>query len=423
MDKTAVRLVSAFDTIDELVFCWLMLTLPFGWQLSIIPNILFLVLIFRKVILEHSRPGREKMLFFAPFLLYLLANLISLIYAENAGRGGDMIFSRLNMFILPLGLTFVDFKPGLARRGMRFFILGTMIAVIVSLVLSLANSVILQDQMLCIAPFFEPAKNMIMDTDIHTNHFFGVNVSPFMHPAYFGLIICIAIIGLLNSYTNESQSWIIQKAGIPGFVFMSLMLVLLSTNGMIVSAIILIGYIFVFAALNKQKLDMFSSWLVVLGILLATGLYFNPQVQTVMGAEPATSLLARQKATEASVLIIKEHPVLGVGLGDLNSELIKVYTEKGYHDHAKSILNPHNQFLQSYASLGLLGIIALIWMFGVLIVYGIRYKSMMIIGFALVTISGFMFESMLNRYWGIITFSLFYSLMYYLPIEERVEDD
>lgn len=423
MDKTALRFVSAFDTIDELVFCGLMLALPFGWQAAIIPNILFLILLARKAIWEYQRPSKAKVLYFAPILLFLFINLLSLVYSSHAGYGADAIFKRLNLFIVPIGFLFVDFNPQLARRGLRFFILGSLLASLISLVIAFSQSLLIKDQMLCIAPFFGSMGDHILDTDIHNNRFFGVNYSFFMHPAYFGLYMAIAFMGLLNSYAKEAKSWIIQKGGVLGLLFIGLSLGLLSTNGMLLVSSFIVIYTLVYATVKKQMLDIFSSWLVVFAIVLSIGLYFNPQTTRVItGDTPVTSLSQKKMVTEASLEVIQENIFFGVGLGDLDDALTEVYLRKGYTQLAEDKTNPHNQFLQTFASLGLVGLLSLLWLFFSLFKHGFQNKSLLLWGIAIVTIIAFSFESMLNRYWGILGFGLFYGLFYFFPIDIESED-
>jgi putative inorganic carbon (HCO3(-)) transporter len=81
----------------------------------------------------------------------------------------------------------------------------------------------------------------------------------------------------------------------------------------------------------------------------------------------------RTEAWKGAVRIIKEHPVLGLGIGKSNfGRTVEKFDDlKIPYDHA------HNTVLQIAVELGLIGLAAFIWFFGSVFYHGIKgYRSL-----------------------------------------------
>jgi O-antigen ligase len=119
--------------------------------------------------------------------------------------------------------------------------------------------------------------------------------------------------------------------------------------------------------------------------------------------------------------LISEQPLLGTGSGDMQNELQKVYQRNNFEIAYKYRFNPHNQYLQTWASSGLIG---LFFLFGILLVsliYAIRSKNALYVGLVLVIALSMLTESMLERQKGLVFFSFFLLFFggYYFNHKER----
>jgi O-antigen ligase len=104
----------------------------------------------------------------------------------------------------------------------------------------------------------------------------------------------------------------------------------------------------------------------------------------------------------AAIEIIKKHPALGVGLGDVRNELKIIYKNTHQEVAYQKALNAHNQFLQTAVATGLLGLFALL---GILLFYLISvYKHQDRLGIILgvLVCINLLFESMLETQAGIL---------------------
>lgn len=422
MDKTALRIINVFDTIDELVFSLVMLTLPFGWLVSVIPLILLGALLLSKVIIKREKPNREKMLYFLPIFAFFVMLLVSLIYSSDVSRGFDLIGRKISLLIIPLLLLFTNFSPRIAQKGFRFFLLGTLIAALMYLVVGLFNSTHLSESMLCIIPGFEGLSTGILDTDIRNNYLMGEHFTFLMHPSYFGILLALSLVGVVFTHINQHKSILVSKISGPLFIVCSIALLLLSTNGALMTAITVAAFLIILAVRYKLSLDLKTYWIIFIAILLLFGTVSHPQFKVLTQQnKSAESYVMRQKVNETTLSLIKEHPFLGVGNGDLSSELEKKYKELGYPEMARMGIDPHNQYLVVFAETGILGLLILLWMLGTLLWYGFKKRNFLVVFFALIFGVNMLFESMLNRYWGILFFAVFYSLFYFYSIQ--LEED
>ncbi|MFB6317722.1 O-antigen ligase family protein [Saccharicrinis sp. FJH54] len=424
MDKTAVRIIDVFDTVDEFVFSILMMTLPFGWQFSIIPLLLFGVLMFRKALKERITPSKEKVIYFLPVFAYFLIMLISLVYSKHPGRGLDLLVQKSSFLAIPLLLLFTAFSRRVARKGFRFFVLGTLLVSLLYIVTGLYRSTQIGDGMLCIVPGFSSDKTYLLDTVIHNNYLMGDNFSFLMHPTYTAVLLAFSISIVVFTLINEHKSLLIQRIAIPVFIVESFVLILLSTNGALMSAVVL-SVILIFLTIRyRHYLDLKKYWLILVAMILLSGVAYNPQFQVLSGRTSGSDEnTMRLKAREITLDVIKEHPFLGVGNGDLYHMLAQKYEDSGLDEMKELRINPHNQYLHTWAETGIPGLLTLLWILGTLIWFGFKRRNFLMITFALLFGISMNFESMMNRYWGIMMMAIFYSLFYFHSEPDPEEED
>jgi O-antigen ligase len=107
--------------------------------------------------------------------------------------------------------------------------------------------------------------------------------------------------------------------------------------------------------------------------------------------------------------IIAEHP-MGVGLGNLEEAMQTKLADLDQHELMEKNYNPHNQFLQITAELGLLGLVlflAILW-FTIRFAWKRKDDLLLFLVFSLMLNS--MFESMLQRQSGIVFYTMFICL-------------
>jgi O-antigen ligase len=119
----------------------------------------------------------------------------------------------------------------------------------------------------------------------------------------------------------------------------------------------------------------------------------------------------RLRVWESAITIIKDNVWIGVGNGDTKDELMSDYKKRALEYIYSSNLNAHNEFLQVFVGLGLIGF--LILMANLLIPLFIAFKSThwIYIFFLGIIIFNFMTESMLETQAGTMFYAFFNSLL------------
>jgi O-antigen ligase len=119
--------------------------------------------------------------------------------------------------------------------------------------------------------------------------------------------------------------------------------------------------------------------------------------------------------------LIADQPLLGTGSGDMQDELMEVYKKNDFMIAYNYRFNPHNQYLQTWASTGLVGLFFLFGILLVSLVYAINSKNALYIALVLLISLSMLTESMLERQKGLVFFSFFLLFFagYYFNHKER----
>jgi O-antigen ligase len=128
--------------------------------------------------------------------------------------------------------------------------------------------------------------------------------------------------------------------------------------------------------------------------------------------------MARILVWQTAIEIIKKHPLTGVGTGDVEPELMKLYAQKNIQIAMDESLNAHNQFLQTFLALGIIGFLVLV---AVLIIPGIfafRHSQLLYVLFLVMFALNLLVESMLERQAGVVFYGLINSYLFYFAYGE-----
>jgi O-antigen ligase len=102
--------------------------------------------------------------------------------------------------------------------------------------------------------------------------------------------------------------------------------------------------------------------------------------------------------------------LFGLGIGDVRETLAKAYQEKNMDFALNKRFNAHNQYLETYVGLGLIGLSCLLLILGSALWQSIRRRDMVFFLFMLIILINFMFESVLERFFGVLFFVFFLSI-------------
>jgi len=209
-------------------------------------------------------------------------------------------------------------------------------------------------------------------------------------------------------------------------VFLLSSIYFISSRAAIIAAIIMIS----FYALNKILILKKSRliWLSIIAILIFSLplIRNNDRINSVIqGFSKEENFDIRKQderilVWESAIEIIKKHPVLGVGIGDVRNELVKEYVRRDEDKLIKERLNAHNQFLEVLLEGGVISFLMFLFILGFMIFIAINEKNLLYGLFIIMMLVFFMFETTLYRLAGNSFFSLFSFLLLYPPGENYI---
>jgi O-antigen ligase len=397
--------------IYQLLFLALMFALPIHSKL--VPPIISLIGI--NWILEFNFRQKYKRIVASPYSKYLLSfGLLYILYAIGALYSTQMesqkgaLFNleiKLSLWVFPLLFTTLDFgmfKANFRSRMLYAYIAGCLISVLL-----IFNNAVFS--------YFQT-----QSTDV----FYYIKLGFTHHPSYLALYYTFAIAVLITwifSHPGGNTS----KRNTAFFLILvfQLFIVLLSSKAGIMATALLYMLIIAYLILKREKrLKMLAS-AVLLTVFLLTLSFFPKSYSRFFNAEqaienaPDTSTqdgsVARVMVWQSSLEIIKEHPFFGVGTGDVEPELMKIYKEKNIRIALDETLNAHNQYLQTFIALGVVGFLLLIAILLVPAWYAFQQKHLLYMAFLAIFAFNMLVESMLERQAGVTFYAFFNSFLFY----------
>jgi len=128
---------------------------------------------------------------------------------------------------------------------------------------------------------------------------------------------------------------------------------------------------------------------------------------------------ARMEIWKISVGLIKQNFMFGVGTGDVKNVLIEAYRQHDLYPVVKKKLNAHNQYLQTFLTLGVFGFSLLV----VLLLYpaclSLRKGNFLYTLFILIFAVNILFESMLEAQAGVVFYAFFNALLFSKSVCDR----
>ncbi len=363
-----------------------------------------------KIVRSRSR----YLLFATAFFVFYLWQIASMLYTSDLEMGWSNVFGRLSLIIFPL----IFFMPGEKIRTngfklLRIFAISTAAYVITCFGYALFRSIAIKNGIWSFNP--HPAQYEWI------NYFYGTDFTYSIHPSYLSMYVLISVFISFESWYDIS----LKKGFRIGWLILSVFLLssiyFISSRAAIIAAIIMIS----FYALNKiiilKKSRLIWLSIIVILILSLPLIRNNDRINFVIqGFSNEKNFDLRKQderiiVWESAIEIIKKNPILGVGIGDVRTELVKEYVQIGEYKLSKQRLNAHNQFLEVFLEGGLIGFSMFLFILGFMIFIAINEKNLLYGLFIIMMLVFFMFETTLYRLAGNSFFSLFAFLLLYTP--------
>jgi O-antigen ligase len=256
--------------------------------------------------------------------------------------------------------------------------------------------------------------------------FLYIKLSPHLHPSYLALYLSVALLFCFDGMSNSESKTQFSFWGLVTVMCYLFIVLLQSKAGLIGgTAVLLFGAILLVV---RKRLWLAGIAFAFIAFLLNTGLNYvldgqlNARLKQAYQAlnEPSNksenkddykdSSQLRIEVWQSCVKVIKQHPIIGVGSGDVREVLRAEYQKSTYTIAADKHLNAHNQFLQQQIAGG---VFALIFLLAWIILsatgssHSFKLEAWIIPALILWNLLP---ESMLESQWGVLPIAFFLNL-------------
>ncbi len=353
--------------------------------------------------LEARFKTKFKQLFKSPQLLLLilfyLFHIIGLLYTKNMKSGLFDIEVKMSLFIIPLII--IDNELLNNKRYfnnlLKIFILSNFISVIFCFSQALYHYIIKDDWYMLYYynfSFFHHTSYFSLYLVLSISMIFYLFIKKEIKGKLLSLIYSIFIIVLLfGVYYASSKAAVVTLAFL--FIFISIYISVKSKRKWIslILPILLISSIITTVSVNNRFRVYFQN-----SRTLFSDLYNNGMTK---------SNDKRFQIWGSAIEVVKENIIIGVGTGDVKDNLFEKYKKNDLNGLIESNYNAHNQILENFVILGIIGGL----LFLIVLVYPLVVKpELLYTMFFIIILTNFIFESMLNTQAGVTFFAFFFSL-------------
>ena len=334
-------------------------------------------------------------------LLFFLIHVISLLYTENLASGKFDIESKLSLLVFPIIMSnsICFYNKKVIDKFFLLFIVGNLFA-----------------SLYCLFNAFYKWAYL----DASFQYFTYVDLSHFMHPTYFSMYLSTTLLGCFYLLSKHKLLFNLRSVFyIFSILLFTVMIYLLSSKAGLIVLCLLIFYFAKFYFKNLKKLILMAIVLLLIfsGIVASNDRFSsikNSVLNTVQNkttkSDNYSSSEQRIHVWKSTLELLKDNWLIGISAGDLKYKLTENHYSKKADPEKEKYLNAHNQYLESFLSVGILGIILLLsWMIYPVLYLDYTYRFI-IVGLLIIISINFVFESILNRQEGITFISFFWLL-------------
>ena len=318
---------------------------------------------------------------------------------------------RISLIVLPLLfiLARIVIDQNMRTLVMRGFILGNFFLSMFNLAKATYHSISVKDGSIHFDSTIWGNIPVWESIDHVGNYYFSLAFSDFIHPSYWSLFLTVSIVIIWLENPFQSKRWV----RVCAIVFFLFILFLCSSKAGIVTTFFTV--IILILVTFKLFTTAWVRWLIIFFIVGSIGLMFlNPRMSDFIRSvqEGSVKEALRVGSWLSAIEIVKENPVLGVGLQHAESEMTIQYRRLGFEEHIRLELNAHNQFLETAVVTGGVGLAILLSIFFLVLKRAFQHRDILL--FLVVFNLGFhcCVESMISRFHGVIFFSFIFLILY-----------
>lgn len=373
------------------------IVLPYDWQLVmwllplLVVNTIVRIVAARRI----GNPSLSKGARWALWLMvaFFAYQLVSMLYTVNQADGWDMILRRLPLllFVLcPLAADSGYLTRGRVRVLMWIFTLSLAVKFIIRFIIMLSES-----HKFVFAASFDP-----------------------VHHTYIAMYLMFVIGFLYSEWLNhrkEMSRTVLLLFCLVVLIMLAYLVMVLSRTG-IAGLVVMVFAIIAYHIFGLKEVRRGLLMLAAVAVV-GTGVYFllpdssRRLTQTFEEMSEGDTSDARYLIFGSSLKGISQSLPWGVGIGDKNDVLAKIYEETGEDYAIQAQYNSHNIYLDAMLTMGIPGLLLLLAALAVPTVMAWRRRDFILMSFIFSFAFSGLFEAILNRQMGIMFVGLFWMIL------------
>jgi O-antigen ligase len=319
----------------------------------------------------------------------------------------------------------LEIRPSIYKS----YIFGNVAAMIVCIVRAFITSISIENGQWIFNPkvIRDTEHDFLTSSVMGGNYFFGEDFSFFHHPTYAGIFIVFAQYLAFEIFNDSTQTSRTRKLMVFCYLFFLGALFLLSSKAAIATSILVSFWILI-----RIKIRTPVKVIVVAAFALVSVLFvfFNPRLKVFKDTLKTKDLIdpnarygydLRILSWDASLTLIKDHWLLGVGEAKKKTELGEVYKRKQYVVPAEKLHNSHNLYFDFMIGGG---VIALgLFLAGIVhsFINARNQHNVTLFVFLLIFCFNGLFENLLSRQSGVLFFAAFIALLVSRETQSEVQ--
>lgn len=415
LDRQSIIFYSQLLVIVTLPFHFLASSYTIGILMLVFFYSVFKSNSFREEVWSSFSSHKIAQIFVLIFIVYVGSTLLHLFLDHDNTIQSASIEQRLSFLIFPfLFANIRSYKPKQIKSFFRVYIGSIVASTFIALSIGLYYTISTNSLY-----FYDSGKQVVFNNFMY--HRLGSYVG--MHAVYYAEYVLLAFIMWVNYSYYHFSKWNIKfrlLAILLGIYFVGVIFLLKSATILLVLLSIICFFTIYFLYKEKERIGRPKKIIIgIMGILLVIILgnqaiskigskadFFTYDISQPGGGE-WNGINLRLAKWDVAKLAIKDNWLIGVGPGNTVSTLDTYYEKVGFTYALQLHYNPHNQFLHTFLTLGIIGVLLLTVLFLLSILTSAKKKDsvmfLFIISFLLFSLS----ESTLAVNKGIVFFSIF----------------
>lgn len=381
----------AFFKLSCLVFFFLTIPLKNNY------NSISIILLIVYSLIHYKTFSFKKFLSFKYLYVFYLFVILSLLYTANMEEGLKYLQKNAVFIAFPIVFSIIKLSEKEVKILLKIFVSWVSLLIVYSEVVTVYELMSNNESLYLI--FRKDYSYIILASRID------------IHPPYIMLIVAFCMIYLALNFGKVFSSKLID-----GFIVLLMLFYTthLSARLSLVSLCFVL-FIIYFQGLKKIYNMRTTLLMIILPILFLSFLIYNIRstryrFQELIGMQYSSGLYIKSGPSKLdqwkSGLVATDNYLFGEAIGDANNAIILSNKENNLLDNYEHKYNAHNQYIQTYVGLGVLGLILLLY----ILYYYLYVNPNPFLGkvskfFLLYLLIVFMSESYLERHHGVVFIS------------------